>query len=281
MWNPEQGDRANTKTRVVSIEGPPPPIIDSHAHLQFEEYAAELVDVLTRAQEAGVEAIINVGTDLASSRAAVALADRFPQLYATVGLHPHEAATFTGEIGAALADLARHPKVVAIGETGLDYHYHHSPREAQQAAFLAQLELARAADLPVVVHSREAKEETLRLLAELTPARKGVLHCFTGDLDMAQQAIGMGFYISFSGIVTFKNAGPLREVAKALPMESIMIETDCPFLTPTPYRGRRNEPAFVVRVAEQLAELKSSIAVDVMRSTIRRNTAALFGLDRQ
>lgn len=281
MWNPEQGDRANTKTHVVSIEGPPPPIIDSHAHLQFEEYAAELVDVLTRAQEAGVEAIINVGTDLASSRAAVALADRFPQLYATVGLHPHEAATFTGEIGAALADLARHPKVVAIGETGLDYHYHHSPREAQQAAFLAQLELARAADLPVVVHSREAKEETLRLLAELTPARKGVLHCFTGDLDMAQQAIGMGFYISFSGIVTFKNAGPLREVAKALPMESIMIETDCPFLTPTPYRGRRNEPAFVVRVAEQLAELKSSIAVDVMRSTIRRNTAALFGLDRQ
>jgi len=260
---------------------PLPPLIDSHAHLQFEEYAAELVGVLTRAQGAGVEAIINVGTDLASSRAAVALADRFPQLYAAVGLHPHEAATFTGEIGAALADLARHPKVVAIGETGLDYYYQHAPREAQQTAFLAQLELARASDLPVVVHSRDAKDETLRLLAELTPSRKGVLHCFTGDLDMAQRAIGMGFYISFSGIVTFKNAGPLREVAKALPPESILIETDCPFLTPTPYRGTRNEPAFVVRVVEQLAELNPSVAVDVMRSTIRRNTASLFGLDRQ
>jgi TatD DNase family protein len=256
-------------------------IIDSHAHLQFEEYAAELNGVLARAQGAGLEAIINVGTDLASSRAAVALADRFPQLYAAVGLHPHEAVTFTGEIGAALADLARHPKVVAIGETGLDYYYQHSPREAQQTAFRAQLELAQTAGLPVIVHSRDAKDETLRLLAELTPTRKGVLHCFTGDLDMALQAIGMGFYISFSGIVTFKNAGPLREVAKALPLESILIETDCPFLTPTPHRGKRNEPAFVVRVAEQLAELRPSVAVDVMRSTIRRNTASLFRLDPQ
>jgi TatD DNase family protein len=256
-------------------------IIDSHAHLQFEEYAAELNGVLARAQGAGLDAIINVGTDLASSRAAVALADRFPQLYAAVGLHPHEAATFTGEIGAALADLARHPKVVAIGETGLDYYYHHAPREAQQTAFRAQLELAQAAGLPVIVHSRDAKDETLRQLAELTPTRKGVLHCFTGDLDMALQAIGMGLYISFSGIVTFKNAGPLREVAKALPLESILIETDCPFLTPTPHRGKRNEPAFIVRVAEQLAELKPTVAVDVMRSTIRRNTASLFGLDRQ
>jgi TatD DNase family protein len=256
-----------------------PPLIDSHAHLQFEEYAAELAGVLARAQGAGVEAIINVGTDLASSRAAVDLAERFPQLYAAVGLHPHEAATFTGEMGAELADLARHPKVVAIGETGLDYYYQHAPREAQQTAFLAQLELARSADLPVVVHSRDAKDETLRLLAELTPARKGVLHCFTGDLDMAQHAIGMGFSISFSGILTFKNAGPLREVAQALPLESILIETDCPFLTPTPHRGTRNEPAFVVRVAEQLAELHPSVAVEVMRSALRRNTASLFGLD--
>jgi TatD DNase family protein len=260
---------------------PLPRIIDSHAHLQFEEFAAELNGVLARAEGAGLEAIINVGTDLASSRDAVALADRFPQLYAAVGLHPHEAATFTVEMGEALAGLARHPKVVAIGETGLDYYYQHSPREAQQTAFRAQLELAQATGLPVIVHSRDAKDETLRLLAELTPTRKGVLHCFTGDLDMAQQAIGMGWSISFSGIVTFKNAGPLREVAKALPLESILIETDCPFLTPTPHRGKRNEPAFVVRVAEQLAELRPSVGADVLRSTIRRNTASLFGLDRQ
>jgi TatD DNase family protein len=216
---------------------PLPPVIDSHAHLQFEDYAAELDGVLARAREAGVEAIINVGTDLASSRSAIGLAERFPQLYATVGLHPHEAATFTTDAGKALADLARHPKVVAIGETGLDYYYQHSPRDAQQTAFRAQLEMAQALDLPVVVHSREAKEDTLRLLAEMTPNRKGVLHCFTGDLEMAQRAIAMGFYISFSGIVTFKNAGPLREAAAALPLESLMIETDCPFLTPTPYRG--------------------------------------------
>jgi len=266
---------------MSAMSKPLPLIIDSHAHLQFDDYAADLDGVLARAREAGVEAIINVGTDLASSRAAVALADRFPQLYATVGLHPHEAATFTGEIGKALADLARHPKVVAIGETGLDYYYQHSPREAQRTAFLAQLELAQTVDRPVVVHSRDAKEETLRLLAEAAPGRKGVLHCFTGDLEMAQRAIGMGFYISFSGIVTFKNAGPLREVAGALPLESIMIETDCPFLTPTPHRGRRNEPAFVARVAEQIAEARPSLAPDVVRSTTRRNTVSVFGLDRR
>jgi TatD DNase family protein len=264
---------------MMSAMSPLPPIIDSHAHLQFEEYAAELDGVLARAQEAGVEAIVNVGTDLASSRAAIALAERFSQLYATVGLHPHEAATFTPDVGKALADLARHPKVVAIGETGLDYYYQHSPREAQQAAFRAQLELAQAVNLPVVVHSRDAKEETLGLLAEAAPARKGVLHCFTGDLEMARRAITMGFYISFSGILTFKNAGPLREVAGALPLESLLIETDCPFLTPTPCRGKRNEPALVVRVAEQLAELKSSTPTETVRSTTRQNTTDLFRLD--
>jgi TatD DNase family protein len=263
------------------MPGPLPPLIDSHAHLQFEEYAAELDDVLARAQEAGVEAIINVGTDLASSRAAIALAERYPQLYATVGLHPHEAATFTSDVGKTLADLAHHPKVVAIGETGLDYYYQHSPRDAQQAAFRTQLELAQALNLPVVVHSRDAKEDTLRMLAETTPERTGVLHCFTGDLEMAERAIAMGFYISFSGIVTFKNAGPLREVAKTLPLESLLIETDCPFLTPTPYRGQRNEPAFVCRVAEQLAEVKPSMTVEMVRSTTRRNTNVLFSLGRR
>jgi TatD DNase family protein len=262
-----------------AMSAPRSPIIDSHAHLQFDEFAADLDAVLGRAEEAGVEAIVNVGTDLATSRAAVSLADRFEQCYATVGLHPHEAATLSDELVAALADLARHPKVVAIGETGLDYHYQHAPPDAQLTAFRAQLELARSVDRPVVVHSRDAKEETLRLLAESPPGRKGVLHCFTGDLEMAQRAIGLGLYISFSGIVTFHNAGPLRDVAKALPLTSLLIETDCPFLTPTPYRGRRNEPALVARVAEQLAALTAA-AADVVRSTTRQNTASLFGLDQ-
>ncbi|HUJ80014.1 MAG TPA: TatD family hydrolase [Nitrospiria bacterium] len=259
----------------------PSPIIDSHAHLQFDDFTADLEAVLGRAQDAGVTVIVNVGTDLASSRSAVGLADRYPQLYATVGLHPHEAATFTDELVTALAELARHPKVVAIGETGLDYYYQHASREAQMTAFRAQLELARAVDRPVVVHSREAKEETLRLLAEAAPGRRGVLHCFTGDLDMAQRAIGMGFYISLSGIVTFKNAGPLRDVAKALPLESLLIETDCPYLTPTPYRGARNEPAFVVRVIDQLTELTSAASSDAVRAATRRNTVSLFGLDER
>jgi len=272
----------HTVTVMMSaMPAPRPPIIDSHAHLQFDDFASDLEAVLGRALEAGVEAIVNVGTDLASSRAAVALADRFPQCYATVGLHPHEAATFGDGLIDALAELARHPKVVAIGETGLDYHYRHAPPEAQVTSFRAQLELARSVDRPVVVHSRDAKEETLRLLAESAPGRKGVLHCFTGDLEMAQRAIGMGFYISFSGIVTFNNAGPLRDVAKSLPLESMLIETDCPYLTPTPYRGTRNEPALVARVVEQLAQLTSAASADVVRSTTRQNTVSLFGLDRR
>ncbi len=257
-----------------------PPIIDSHAHLQFEHYRTDLDEVLARAREAGVESIINIGTDLDSSRAAVALADRVPQLYATVGLHPHDAATWTPATQAELAGLARHPKVVAIGETGLDFYYTHSPREAQVAAFREQLRLAQESDLPVVVHSRDAKEETLRLLQEILPARKGVLHCFTGDLEMAQRAIGMGLYISFSGIVTFKNAGPLREVAAAIPLDHLMIETDCPFLAPEPHRGKRNEPAWVTRVAEALTTLKSPLTIEQVRAQSRQNTVSFFSLPR-
>ena len=255
-------------------------MIDSHAHLQFEQYADDLDDVLTRSRDAGVTAVINIGTDLDSSRAAIALAERHPSLYATIGLHPHDASTFTEETSAALAELARHPKVVAIGETGLDFFYGHSPRDTQIDAFRRQLQLAQEARLPVVVHSRDAKEETLRLLQETTPEARGVLHCFTGDLDMAQRAIVLGFYISFSGIVTFKNAGPLRDVAKALPLERLLIETDCPFLTPEPHRGKRNEPAWVARVADTLAALHAPATLEQIRAATAKNAASLFRLAR-
>jgi TatD DNase family protein len=184
----------------------------------------------------------------------------------------------TPDLLATLGRLARRPKVVAIGETGLDFYYGHAPRDAQIAAFRAQLRLAEEAGLPIVVHSRDAKEETLALLAEAAPARKGVLHCFTGDLDMAQRAIGLGFYVSFSGIVTFKNAGPLRDVAKAIPLDRLLIETDSPFLAPEPYRGKRNEPAWVVRVAEQIAALTPAVTLDDIRRASARNTARLFQL---
>ncbi|MEW6324273.1 MAG: TatD family hydrolase [Nitrospirota bacterium] len=253
-------------------------MIDSHAHLQFEQYADDLDAVLARAREAGVTAIINIGTDLDSSRAAIALAERHPHLYATVGIHPHDASTLTPAAGAALAGLARHPKVVAIGETGLDFYYGHSPREAQIEAFRLQLRLAQEAGRPVVVHSRDAKEETLRLLSESAPGAKGVLHCFTGDLDMAERAIELGFYISFSGIVTFKNAGPLRDVARALPIDRLLIETDCPFLAPEPHRGKRNEPAWVARVADTLAALRAPAELEQIRTATSRNGEKLFKL---
>jgi TatD DNase family protein len=256
---------------------PLPPIIDSHAHLQFEQYTADLEEVLARARDAGVATIITVGTDLDSSRAAVELAGRHPTIHATVGIHPHDAATLTPDVMAELAQLARHPKVVAIGETGLDFYYNHAPRDTQLTAFREQLHLAKTLRLPVVIHSREAKEETLNVLQEV-PGITGVLHCFTGDLDMAQRAIGMGLYISFSGIITFANAGPLRDVAKEIPLEHLMIETDCPFLTPTPYRGKRNEPAFVARIAEEIATLTPSATLDQIRFATRQNTATLFHL---
>ena len=257
---------------------PLPSIIDSHAHLQFDQYGADLDEVLARATEAGVEKIITVGTDLDSSRAAVKLAARYPQIYATVGVHPHDATTLTPDVVRELKELAQQPKVVAIGETGLDYYYGHSPRDAQVESFRQQLRLAQETNLPVIVHSRDAKEETLQCLQETTPVRKGVLHCFTGDLDMAQRAIALGLYISFSGILTFHNAGSLRDVAASIELGRLLIETDCPFLAPTPYRGTRNEPAYVTRVAEQVHAAIPAVTLEQVRQSTRQNTMELFRL---
>ncbi|HIC92753.1 MAG TPA: TatD family deoxyribonuclease, partial [Anaerolineae bacterium] len=209
-------------------------LTDTHAHLDFPQFDGDREEVIERALAAGVRRIINVGADLASSRRAVALAEAHPPIYAAVGVHPHDAKTLTDEALAELLGLARHPKVVAIGEIGLDFYRDLSPREAQRQAFERQLALARELGLPVIVHDRNAHAEVMDVLRRR--GLRGVLHCFSGDLEMARQAIEMGFYISVAGPATFKNAKRLPEIVRQLPLERLLIETDCPYLAPHPHR---------------------------------------------
>jgi TatD DNase family protein len=253
-------------------------LVDSHAHLDDGRFAADLGAVLDRAREAGVQRIVTVGTGLASCEAALALAQRNPGFVcASVGIHPHDAAGADEAALARLAELARSPGVVAIGETGLDYHYDRSPRDVQRAVFESQIRVALRLNLPVVVHCREAYEDCLAVLkGHAGDGLRGVLHCFAGDRTTAEALIGMGFFISFAGPLTFPNAGNLREVARLAPMEQLLIETDCPYLAPQPVRGRRNEPAFVRHVAEALAALRAMPAEEVAARTAA-NAARLFG----
>jgi TatD DNase family protein len=253
-------------------------MVDSHAHLDDERFAADLGAVLDRARDAGVHRIVTVGAGLASCEAAIALARRNPALvWASVGIHPHDAAGADGAALARLVELARSPGVVAIGETGLDYHYHRSPPNAQRAIFESQIRMALRLDLPVVVHCREAYEDCLTVLkGHAGSGLRGVLHCFAGDRPTAEALIRMGFFISFAGPLTFPNAGSLREVARLVPMEQLLIETDCPYLAPQPVRGRRNEPVFVRHVAETLAALRGMTADEVAARTAA-NAVWLFG----
>lgn len=255
-------------------------LVDTHAHLDDPRFAGEQDAVVARALAAGVARIVTVGADLATSRAAVALARRHAGVYAAVGVHPHEAKTLDQAGLAELRALAGEAKVVAIGEIGLDFHYDHSPREAQAWAFRAQLELARELGLPVVVHDREAHAETMAALREWARsgpgARRGVLHCFSGDEAMAREAIDLGFTISFAGPLTFAKSTQLRRLAATLPLESVVVETDCPYLAPEPLRGRRNEPANVRFVAAKLAEARGLDLPAVARATTR-NAERLFG----
>ncbi|MBI5380027.1 MAG: TatD family hydrolase [Nitrospirae bacterium] len=260
-----------------------PPLIDTHAHLDMEAYAADREVVLRRARAAGVVAILTIGTDEASSRQAVALAERdtdrgeaFPRLYATVGVHPHEAKEARASTWEALLKLSRHPRVVAWGEVGLDYHYDHSPREAQRAVFREQIRLARARELPLVVHQREAEEETLRILKdEGAEAAGGVFHCYTADAEYARAVLDLGFFISFAGVVTFRNSEGLREVARLAPLDRILVETDAPYLAPVPHRGKRNEPAYVRLVAERVAGARGMALEELARATTE-NARRLF-----
>lgn len=235
--------------------------IDSHAHIDGPEYDADREDVIARARDAGVTTILNVGTGDPKSGAferAVELSEKHESIYAAIGVHPHDAKLFDDRAEQRLIDLLRQSKrVIAWGEIGLDYHYDHSPREVQREVFRRQLRRAREQNLPVVIHSREADDDTIAILRdELSDyERGGVMHCFGGSLAMARSAIALGFLISFAGTVTFKKADDLRDIALQLPLDRLLIETDCPYLSPVPFRGRRNEPARVVEVARRLAEL--------------------------
>ncbi|HEY0174031.1 MAG TPA: TatD family hydrolase [Pyrinomonadaceae bacterium] len=257
--------------------------VDSHAHIDGEEFDADRDEVVARARGAGVRAILNVGTGDphgGNFERAVAVAEAYEGVYAAAGVHPHDARLYDEAAERRLLEVLRgSARVVALGEIGLDYHYDNSPRETQREVFAHQLQLARAEGLPVIIHSREADEETAEILRrELDGSgTSGVLHCFGGGPALAEAALGLGFYISFAGNVTFKKAEPLREVALTVPPERLLVETDCPYLAPVPHRGRRNEPAFAVETARFLAELRGVGHEELGRVT-SENFSRLFGV---
>ena len=257
--------------------------IDSHCHIDGPEYDADRDEVIARAREAGVTTMLNVGTGDPHSGAferAVALAEQHNEIYAAVGVHPHDAKLFDDVAEQRLSALVNGSKrVIAWGEIGLDYHYDHSPRDVQRTVFRRQLKLARELNLPIIIHAREADEDTISILREELTGyeRAGVLHCFGGSLLMARAAIELGFYVSFAGNLTFKKAEDLREIARQLPLDRLMVETDCPYLTPVPFRGKRNEPARVVETGACLAMLHGVEVSEVARVT-SENFSRLFGV---
>lgn len=239
-------------------------MIDSHCHLEMFE--SEIDSILERAKREGVDTVITISSDIESIEESVKLAEKYSSVFATVGLHPHEAKEYSRQIAHRIFELSKHPKVVAIGEIGLDYHYDHSPRDKQREVFEEQLSLAKETGLPVIVHSREAFEDTLRILKE-SQVQRGVMHCFSGTIDWANKFIDLGFMISISGVVTFKNANKIKEVARYIPDEALLIETDAPYLTPEPIRGRKNEPAYLKYIAQRIAELRGVTLEDIDRIT--------------
>jgi TatD DNase family protein len=259
--------------------------IDSHAHLDVPNYDADRAGVIDRARQSGVEMILEIcGSDIAKGSLDVGLklAEEYPFIYAAVGAHPHEASLYDEDLERKLLSMSEHEKVIGWGEIGLDYHYDHSPRDAQRRVFRRQLRLALERRLPAIIHTREAEDDTIQFLREDWAevggdAIGGIIHCFTGTQRLADAAIEMGFHISFSGVLTFKNAGDLREVARSVPMERLLVETDCPYLAPLPHRGKRNEPAFVRETAMKLAELKS-VGVEEIALATSDNFKRLFNL---
>jgi TatD DNase family protein len=257
--------------------------IDSHAHIDGSEYDLDRDDVIQRAIDAGVTKILNVGTGEPHSGAferAVELGQKHSEIYTAIGVHPHDARHYDDDAEQRIENLIKQSsRVIAWGEIGLDYHYDNSPREVQREVFRRQLRAARAANLPVIIHTREAELDTIEIMREeySSTARGGIMHCFSGSLDLAREAIQLGFLISFSGNLTFKKAEDIRTVASSLPLDRLLIETDCPYLTPVPFRGKRNEPARVVEVAHALAGLHDRDFEDV-GTTTSENFDSLFHL---
>ncbi len=248
-------------------------LVDSHCHLDFPELAGDAAGVVARARNAGVGHMLTIGTKITKFDGVLAMAERFENVSCSVGIHPHEAGVEPAMDVEKLTTLANHPKVVAFGETGLDFFYEHSPRADQERSFRVHIAAAREAKLPLIVHTRDADPETAAILSEEMEKGPftGVIHCFSSGPELAAKALELGFYISFSGIVTFKKADALRDVAKTVPLDRILVETDSPYLAPMPHRGKTNEPAFVTHTAAMVAGLK-----DVSRETLAAQTTENF-----
>jgi len=248
-------------------------LVDSHCHLDFAP-ESERRDVIARARRAGVATLLTISTKLAEFPELIAISETDPDIWCSVGTHPHEAAAEKGASADEISGLTRHPKVIGIGETGLDFHYNHSPREDQETAFRAHAQAAIAAKVPLIVHSRNADPETVAIMAEEKPPA-GVIHCFSTGRFLAERALELGFYISLSGIITFKNAEELRAIAHDIPMDRLLIETDAPYLAPMPLRGKTNEPAFLVHTAAFVAKLKG-VAMEELAARTSANFFRLF-----
>lgn len=251
-------------------------LIDTHAHLQDGKYSDDLEAVLKRAEDAGVEKIICVGYNYQSSLETLELAKKYKQIYAVVGIHPHDAKSYNLEIAAKLFEMGKDPKVVAIGEMGLDFYRDLSPRETQRKVFKEQIKIAQELYKPIVVHDRDAHQEVLEIVKkEKAGKNDGVMHCYSGHLPLAIEFMSLGFYISFAGPITYKNAQKTHEVASKMTLERMVIETDCPYLAPEPIRGKRNEPSYVRSVAEKIAELRNKTLEEIAYLTTR-NAEKLF-----
>lgn len=254
-------------------------LFDTHAHLNAEQYEEDLEAVIERAQAEGVSRVVVVGFDEPTITKAIALAEKYSFIYASVGWHPVDAIDMTDEHLNWLEELAAHPKVVALGEMGLDYHWDKSPKDIQKEVFRKQIALAKRVKLPIIIHNREATQDIVTILKEEGAAEVGgIMHCFSGSAETAKECMKMNFYISFGGPVTFKNAKSVKEVATQIPLDRLLIETDCPYLTPHPYRGKRNEPGYVKLVAEEIADLKN-LSFEEIASITTDNAKKLFGID--
>jgi TatD DNase family protein len=253
-------------------------LFDTHAHINALQYEEDRLEVINRARDEGVKNIVVVGFDTETIHGAMKLAEEYDFIYAAVGWHPVDAIDMKEEDLDWIESLASHPKVVAIGEMGLDYHWDKSPKDIQKDVFRKQIALAKRVKLPIIIHNREATEDIVTILQEENAAEVGgIMHCFSGSLEVAKKCIDMNFYISFGGPVTFKNAKKPKEVAKEIPLDRLLIETDCPYLTPHPFRGKRNEPAYVKYVAETIAELRELSFEQIAQKT-SDNARQIFGI---
>ena len=252
-------------------------LFDTHAHMDAEDFAGDRQELMAALPGRGISLVMNPGCSYASSLDAIALAERYDFVYAAVGSHPDVADEVDDDLIARYRALCKHPKVKAIGEIGLDYHYEDIPRDIQQRAFRLQMELARELDLPVIVHEREAHEDGLRIVDEFATV-KGVFHCYSGSLEMAKELVKRGWYIGFTGVLTFKNARKAIEVAAGIPLERIVIETDCPYMAPVPFRGKRNDPGLLCHMAEKLAEIRGITTEEAARITLE-NGKRLYRMD--